>query len=866
MSGSRPENFAHVTARHDLWRRRLAPLARRALPMTLAALLAWPALAAATPWMFDQDGDGLDDRLETVASQGLLAAYENLDPQGRLRFEVGLVGNVLQYGGYVRFDATPTAGDSAGVALLGAQVISRLSAAPYLHVRATWPTLLLIAQRPGVVRVEAVTLAYAMNWRERQLLGVTDGALSPHPALAARAALDGAGVNVALLDTGINDAPVGGYPGHVDLAGRVLGGADFSGPGPAGYTAWNASVNPAQATPGLASYHATHLAGTIAGGPATRAFGGLASAARLVDVKVLGDDGTGSGLAEGLEWCWRNRQRAWGGGATPGIQLVNLSLSGTDPSNGDDCVCALVNALADAGVLVVASAGNDGRCGHLPAPGAADGAITVGAYDPLDATDPDDDALAAFSNEGPRAADPDGGQLDELKPDLVAPGVGVVSAWGAPLGTGHGYRAADGTSMATACVTGALALLRQAQPALTPAAARDLLHRTARHRMNDARACSAGPDPLQVDARYHAGWGYGELDALAAWLELAAPTATQFLDLRGRWVNSTVELAWTTQREANLTGFLVQRAPDQGGAPGLFVTLPGGPVPAVGFATLAGGNRTRYGFTDVGPGGGCAWYRLVTTGGAATEVSPAVEVAAEAPLGEARVTLHHNTPATDLALTLGSGLPNAPDYQRALPLPFGAPVLDATVGGPNDEEIQFTLALPLLAAQGAGGLLPPSPERVWWLSAAEAGDPARAGRIDDFRLRVGATDYLPSAPLPAPTLEGGTIHAWIPDLPTSRVEEPTPPRAPRLALAQNPARGGIAFRLDTPAATRATLLLLDVGGRVIRRQGPLELAAGARDFTWPARDEAGRPLAAGRYYLVLTTDAGRQLTPLTLLR
>ncbi|HEX7877822.1 MAG TPA: hypothetical protein VF720_00330, partial [Candidatus Eisenbacteria bacterium] len=91
---------------------RLSPyrLFRQWLLRAVAAaclFLAGP-VSASEPWMWDQDENGLDDRLTSAFINGISAVYENGDPDGRLRFEVTFVDTLLQYGGYVRFNHTPT--------------------------------------------------------------------------------------------------------------------------------------------------------------------------------------------------------------------------------------------------------------------------------------------------------------------------------------------------------------------------------------------------------------------------------------------------------------------------------------------------------------------------------------------------------------------------------------------------------------------------------------------------------------------------------------------------------------------------------------------------------------------------------------
>ncbi|CAM2068576.1 S8 family peptidase [Sulfidibacter corallicola] len=167
--------------------------------------------------------------------------------------------------------------------------------------------------------------------------------------------------------------------------------------------------------------HGTHVAGTIAG-----ARFGVARQARIYAIRVLDCSGTGawSGLIDGLEWLLQHAE-------PPAV--VNLSLGG----NGGVSVDAAVNRVAEAGFLVVASAGNDhgaDSCRHTPA--RAQGALTVAAVDRSD-------RVAGFSSLGSCV-------------DLFAPGVDIPSAW---FHSDSASRILNGTSMAAPHVAGLAAML-----------------------------------------------------------------------------------------------------------------------------------------------------------------------------------------------------------------------------------------------------------------------------------------------------------------------------------------------------------------------------------------------------------------------
>lgn len=175
--------------------------------------------------------------------------------------------------------------------------------------------------------------------------------------------------------------------------------------------------------------HGTHVAG-IAAAAANGKFGvGVAPSCRILPVKVLDHEGSGSSVdvARGIEWA-----------VDHGADVINLSLGSSTPS---EVIRAAIQYAQAKGVLVVAAAGNDGKYG-VDYPAAFPGVLSVGASDA-------EDVLAAFSNYGPEV-------------DIVAPGVGIVSTQ-----LGGSTTMMSGTSMATPFIAGAAALLKAANPQMT---------------------------------------------------------------------------------------------------------------------------------------------------------------------------------------------------------------------------------------------------------------------------------------------------------------------------------------------------------------------------------------------------------------
>ncbi|MEU6251004.1 S8 family serine peptidase [Glycomyces sp. NPDC047010] len=234
--------------------------------------------------------------------------------------------------------------------------------------------------------------------------------------------VDGSGVTVAVLDTGIDDT-------HPDLAGQIAATANFT-----------------DEEDHRDHYgHGTHVASIVAGTGGT--YSGVAPGADLLVGKVLDDEGGGrvSWLIDGMEWA-----------AGQDADIVNMSL-GLPPGHYEaPLLTAAIEALSGStDALFVVAAGNAGCDACIGSPGDAPSALTVGAVD-------HDDALADFSSSGPVY----GGF--GLKPDITAPGVGILAARADGTGEGDGaYTAYSGTSMASPMVAGAAALLLAAHPDLT---------------------------------------------------------------------------------------------------------------------------------------------------------------------------------------------------------------------------------------------------------------------------------------------------------------------------------------------------------------------------------------------------------------
>jgi serine protease AprX len=296
---------------------------------------------------------------------------------------------------------------------------------------------------------------------------------------------DGAGVGVAVIDSGVS-------PWHDDLTINAPSAFTRSKNGQR-VTAFVDFVND-RTTPYDDNGHGTHVSGIIAGNgwDSQGARAGMAPGAHLLSLKVLDADGKGviSDVIAALQWTVANK-------ATHNIRVVNLSVGAaiTESYKTDPLAIAAKRAV-DAGIVVVAAAGNLGKnaaglpqYGGITSPGNAPWVLTVGASSVEGTADRADDVMAPYSSSGPTAID------FMAKPDLVAPGTGVVSLsdptstlyrtkadylLNGTISTSYKpYLALSGTSMAAPVVAGTVALMIQANPNLTPNLVKGILQYTA---------------------------------------------------------------------------------------------------------------------------------------------------------------------------------------------------------------------------------------------------------------------------------------------------------------------------------------------------------------------------------------------------
>lgn len=826
-------------------------------PLLLCALLLLSAPEAlAGPFIWDQDDDKVDDRIESVHLLGYSFAFEDGDSLMRKRIDVSPLVGGLVYGIYIHYAQTPTETDVAALTALGVPVLHRFTAIPSVRGVATFAQIQTITTLPGVERVEAVPVLYPMLREGQATAGVRDPSQHVFPDWAGTGGTDGAGVVVAILDTGINDAPDGGYPGHESLFGRFVGGADFTRGDSTLNTALDGSENPADYGSAASRGHGTHVAGIAVGngGPSGYAQG-VAPAARFVDVKVLNDFGYGTGVAEALDWCIHNRTRAWGVPGAAGIQVINLSLSSPDETDGNDAASRLAARAVELGIVVVASSGNEGTGQHVPSPAGGDGVLAVGAIDHQRTADDEDDTFATLSAYGPRAPDGDLDAADEQKPDLMAPGVAILSADGDPFSDGAQYRRMTGTSMSAAFVSGAAAALRSRWPSLAPADIARVLRSTALRELEGVPAGQGGTDP---------GWlspiGFGVVDLYAASLELTQPERSQVRGLLLRGSGSTIEAEIRTMRERGAAHFVIERAPDVAGTPGAFTAIDS--AAAVGDSTLADGtNLSRYPFNwTVPPGehGVPFWYRVAhTESGARYETSARRFVSPTGPpAATVEITVVHNAYDSDVSGAIEVGNADSPSVGApaswspaiVVPLPGSAAAVESdwVTGTSTTGNIAWTFAVDV--PQGdADTFLPPDATKLWRLRVEEGGFLNRSGRVVRFRVvwhsPSGDLAYT-GAPIPLQTLEGQAQYATAPN---NVVDAGTPAPRVELRAGPNPVASGDGVTFSLPRTPRGELRVFDLAGRQVGRAAFRD-EGGSWSARWESRDGSGRPIPAGLYF------------------
>ena len=400
---------------------------------------------------------------------------------------------------------------------------------------------------------------------------------SDYPNGAWDLGVSGHGVNIALTDTGVdNEHPglsgkfVAGYDAvcyvHSDPQCILSGGREDDG-----------SFDPDDGNQhGTACMGMASATGIESDGSQSD-FYGSAPNASLVDVRIGTDVGAGpfenylleqefyESAMNGLQWIIDHRDDAWPGvdEENHGIDIISLSWGITSheegESDGSDMHSRILDDAMMAGVSVSNAAGNSGPDNDgLSGMSATSLSITVAATDDQNSVSREDDTIASYSSRGPRRDNGDGNPVNELIPEISAPGTNIIQAEGCVSSGGCnnflGGDASDntytgrgsGTSYATPTVTGVIALVIEANPELSPLQIKEVLKQT-----SERRGEPSAPD---VDPYWNREFGYGMVDAYAA-VELSL-RLSETSDLQEIDVNIQNHITSVNQSfgELNITG------------------------------------------------------------------------------------------------------------------------------------------------------------------------------------------------------------------------------------------------------------------------------------------------------------------------
>ncbi len=328
--------------------------------------------------------------------------------------------------------------------------------------------LAILANSPLVAEISIDRPVHGATERTATTIGAT--------SVRQQFGYDGSGIGIAIIDSGVT-------AWHDDLTGpngqRVVEFVDLVNGASSPYDDYG---------------HGTHVAGIVAGNgyDSSGARTGIAPGAHLLVVKALDSSGTGriSDVIAALDHVIARKDAL-------NLRVVNLSISAAVYERYDsDPLTIAARRVVEAGIVVVGAAGNGGRnsdgrtlYGGVTAPGNAPWVLTVGASNHQGTSNRADDDAAVFSSRGPA------GLTNNAKPDILAPGVGIESL-SDPVSSLYSTKASyllagtiptaylpylslSGTSMAAPVVSGTVALMLQANPALTPNAVKAILQYTA---------------------------------------------------------------------------------------------------------------------------------------------------------------------------------------------------------------------------------------------------------------------------------------------------------------------------------------------------------------------------------------------------
>jgi len=477
----------------------------------------------------DLDRNGIFDSLQTVS---------------------GMVNVGLSY------DHRPTESDIATLNSLGYKVqLELLSVDALLLGGVDASQVFALAELDGVVMVERY--GSVVFFGDVQTTSIKARNSTEYPVGAWDLGVSGKGVNIAMTDTGVDNE-------HPGLVGKFKAGFDavcyLHSDVPrclaAGFGARedDGSFDPDDGNQhGTACMGMASATGIEADGTQSN-FTGSAPDAGLVDVRIGTDVGAGpfenylteqeayESAMNGIQWIIDNANTEWAGVEAEdyGIDILSLSWGitshETGGSDGNEMHSRLLDESMEAGVIVSVAAGNDGPSNDgLSGMGASSLSVTVGATDDNNTINRSDDTIADYSSRGPRRDNGDGNPIDELKPDVSAPGTNIIQSEACVTSGGcnnnlpgqdasaNSYTGrGSGTSYATPAVSGVMALMIEANPELEPLQIKEILRVTAEPR--------GGATYPEIDPIWNRDFGWGMVDALAA-VEMAIQLNMSEVDL-----------------------------------------------------------------------------------------------------------------------------------------------------------------------------------------------------------------------------------------------------------------------------------------------------------------------------------------------
>ena len=445
-----------------------------------------------------------------------------------------------------------------------------------------------ISNLPGVLMVEPY--GKVVFYGDVQTPAIKASNSSIYPEGAWDLGYTGKGVNIAIVDTGIDDE-------HPGLIGKAVAGYDAVCTDDPLCMA-SLQEDDGSFDPDDQNQHGTACAGMatsngILPNGASSNFSGSAPDSNLVDVRIGTAFGAGpfenyvieqefyESAMDGLNWVIENKDTAWVGADndSSGIDIISLSWGITSHENGgsdgSDMFSLVLDEATLAGITVSVAAGNDGSNNDgFSGMGSSSLSITVGATDDKNTVDRSDDGIASYSSRGPRRDNNVGNPYDEMKPDVSAPGTNIVQAEachasGSCYNRLPGQDAADngysgrgsGTSYATPAVSGVIALMIEANPDLDPLAIREILRLTSERKETltsaDGEGVEEGPWATypELDPYWNRHFGWGMVDAYEAVKSSILNTETDNIntDLQTYIINT--ETGWQTGSNINtITG------------------------------------------------------------------------------------------------------------------------------------------------------------------------------------------------------------------------------------------------------------------------------------------------------------------------